>query len=134
MDRAIGSSSTYYLANYTQPSYATSYVTNFSASYVIGDIHNSATHLHNDYIRVSENSKGVHVPSSNIVACGTPLHNSRISVPPKSHCRNILRHIRGEHRKSGMIYIRNLVKILQKSFLKLELCKLTSRKRLTRPV
>jgi hypothetical protein len=35
-----------YLANYSESSYVTPYVTNFSAPYATSDIHYSATHLH----------------------------------------------------------------------------------------
>ena len=72
IDREIGHATTSNLANYSQPSYATSYVTNFSAPYATSEIHNSVPHLHNAYSRISGNSVGAHVPSSSVfVACGT---------------------------------------------------------------
>jgi hypothetical protein len=61
-----------YLANYSEPSYVTPYVTNFSAPYATSDIHNSATHFHTACSRISENSIGAHVASSDTVACDTP--------------------------------------------------------------
>jgi hypothetical protein len=71
MDRVIGHDTTSYLTNYSQPSYDTPYVTNFSAPYATLDIHNSVMHLHNSYNRISENSIGAHVPCANTVACDT---------------------------------------------------------------
>ena len=72
IDREIGHVTTRNLANYSQPSYATTYVTNFSAPYATSEIHNSVPHLHNGYSRISGNSVGAHVPSSSVaVACGT---------------------------------------------------------------
>jgi hypothetical protein len=72
MDSAACYGTTSYLANCSEPSHITPYVTNFSAPYASSDNLNSATHLHNSYSRISENSVGPHVPSSNIVACDTP--------------------------------------------------------------
>ena len=60
MDRRIGQANTCYLANYPQPSYATSHVTNFSAPYATGDIHNLALHLHNGYTRISGDPTGTY--------------------------------------------------------------------------
>ena len=68
VDRGIGRATNSYLANYSQPSYATPYDTNFSAPYATGYIHNSATHLHNGYSRISGNSIEAQVPSSSAVA------------------------------------------------------------------
>jgi hypothetical protein len=70
MDREIGHATTSYLANYPEPSYVAPYVTNFSAPYATGDIHNSASHLHNGYSRISENSIESQVPSSSAAAYG----------------------------------------------------------------
>jgi hypothetical protein len=71
MDSVTGYGTTSYLANYSEPSYVTPYVTNFLAPYATPDIHNSATHLHNAYSQISESSVE-HVPSSNTVVCDTP--------------------------------------------------------------
>jgi hypothetical protein len=71
MDREIGHTTASYLANNSQPSYATSFVTNYSAPFATSGIHNSAPHLHNGYSRISGNSIGTYVPSSSIVAYGT---------------------------------------------------------------
>ena len=70
MDREIGHATSSYLANCPQPSYATSYATNFSAPYATGEIHNSASPLHNGYSRISGDLAGAHVPSSTTVAYG----------------------------------------------------------------
>ena len=67
MDREIGHATASNLANYSQPSYGTTFVTNFSAPYVTSEIHNLVPHLHNGYSRISENSIGAHVPSSSVV-------------------------------------------------------------------
>jgi hypothetical protein len=40
MDRKIRHATTGYLANYHKPLYATPYVSNFSAPFATGDIHN----------------------------------------------------------------------------------------------
>jgi hypothetical protein len=72
MDREIVHDTTSCLNNYSQPSYAAPYVTNFAAPYATLNIHYLAAHLHNTYSRISENSIEDHVPSSNTVACGTP--------------------------------------------------------------
>src|SRR3954471_19017387 len=45
MEREIGHATTSYLANYPQPPYATSYVTNVSSSCATGEIHNLAPHF-----------------------------------------------------------------------------------------
>jgi hypothetical protein len=68
MDREIGHASTSYLANYSEPSYAAPYVTNFSAPYATRDTHNSAPHLHNGYSRINGNSIEAQVPSSSAAA------------------------------------------------------------------
>jgi hypothetical protein len=87
MDRAIGDSTTRYLANYSQSSYTTPYVTNFSAPYATLDVHNSATDLHTACSRISENSIGAHVASSDTVACDTSpkklqnFGNTQVSLP-----------------------------------------------------
>ena len=63
--------------SYSQPSYTTPHVSNFSAPYTTVDAHNSAPHLHG-HSRISEKFPGVHMPSSNIVAydaSSTQLHN-----------------------------------------------------------
>jgi hypothetical protein len=132
MDATIGHATGSYFANYSQPSYATSYVTNFSTPYATKDINNSATHLHNDYSRISENSIGSHVPSSSVVACDTTptqLQNfgntTHVSLPKDTDIYE------GRSSKEWLIYIGNLVKILQIRFSKLELCEPTNRKRLT---
>jgi hypothetical protein len=76
-----------YLANYSEPSYVTPYVTNFSASYATSDIHNSATHLHTACRRIRENLIGAHVALSDTVACDTPpkqlqnFGNTQLSLP-----------------------------------------------------
>ena len=62
MDGRIGHATTSYSANYSQPSYATPHVSNFSAPYETVDVHNSAPHLHG-HSRISENSIGSHVSS-----------------------------------------------------------------------
>jgi hypothetical protein len=72
MDSATCYGTSSYLANYSEPSYVTLYVTNFLAPYATSDIHNSATHLHTACSRISENSIGAHVASSDTVACDTP--------------------------------------------------------------
>ena len=46
IDREIGCATASSLANYPQLSYATPYVTNFSAPYATSEIHNSVPHLH----------------------------------------------------------------------------------------
>lgn len=71
MDVGIGHATTSYLDGYSQPSYATPHVTDFSAPYATSDIHYSAPHLHNGYSRLSGTSIGANVPSSSIVAYGT---------------------------------------------------------------
>jgi hypothetical protein len=87
MDNAADYGTTSYLANYSEPSYVTPYVTNFSAPYVTSDIHNSTAHLHSTYGRISENSIEDDVPSSNTVACGTSpkqlqnFGNTHVSLP-----------------------------------------------------
>jgi hypothetical protein len=87
MDRAIGDSTTSYLANYSQSSYTTPYVTNFSAPYATSNVHNSATDLHTACSRISENSIGAHVASSDTVACDTSpkklqkFGNTQVSLP-----------------------------------------------------
>jgi hypothetical protein len=87
MDNAAGYGTTSYLANCSEPSYITPYVTNFSAPYATPDIHYSAEHLHNTYSRLSENSIGAHVASSDTVACDTPpkelqnFGNTQLSLP-----------------------------------------------------
>jgi hypothetical protein len=68
MDREIEHATTSYLANYPEPSYVASYVTNFSAPYATGDIHNSAPHLHNAYSRINGNSIEAQVPSCSAAA------------------------------------------------------------------
>jgi hypothetical protein len=89
MDSATCYSTTSYLANYSEPSYVTPYVTNFSVPYATLDIHNLATHLHNNYSRISQNSIEAHVPSFNTIACDTPptqFHNfssTQVSLPKK---------------------------------------------------
>src|ERR1041385_1404851 len=70
MDREIGHATTSYLANYPQPTYATSYVTNVSSSCATGEIHNSAPHFHSDHGRINENLTGAHVPSCTNAAYG----------------------------------------------------------------
>ena len=67
MDGRIGHATTSYSATYSQPSYPTPHVSNFSAPYATVDVHNSAPHLHG-HSRISENFTGTHVPSSNTVA------------------------------------------------------------------
>jgi hypothetical protein len=87
MDNAADYGTTSYLANCSEPSYITPYVTNFSAPYATPDIHYSAEHLHNTYSRLSENSIGYHVASSDTVACDTPpkelqnFGNTQLSLP-----------------------------------------------------
>jgi hypothetical protein len=87
MDREISHDTTTCLNNYSQPSYAAPYVTNFSAPYATPNIHYSAAHLHNTYSRISENSIEDHVPSSNTVAYDTPpkqlqnFGNTQVSLP-----------------------------------------------------
>ena len=72
IDREIGRATTSSLANYSQQSYATPFVTNFLSPYATTEIHNSASHLHNGHSRISGNSIGAYVPSSSVVvACGT---------------------------------------------------------------
>lgn len=71
MDVGIGHATTSYLDGYSQTSYATPHVTDFSAPYATSDIHYSAPHLHNGYSRLSGTSIGANVPSSSIVAYGT---------------------------------------------------------------
>ena len=46
MDGKIGHATTSYSASYSQPSYATLHVSNFSAPYATVDVHNSPQHLH----------------------------------------------------------------------------------------
>ena len=46
MDGRIGHATTRYSVSYSQPSYATPHVSNFSALYTTVDAHNSAPHLH----------------------------------------------------------------------------------------
>ena len=58
MDRGIGQANTCYLADYPHPSCSTSHVTNFSAPYATGDIHNLAPHLHNGYSQISGDPTG----------------------------------------------------------------------------
>jgi hypothetical protein len=87
MDRTIDHVNTSCLSNYSQPSHAIPYVTNFSVPYASGDIHNSATHLHNGYSRIYENSVQDHMSSSNTVACHTSrtkvqnFGNTQVSLP-----------------------------------------------------
>jgi hypothetical protein len=87
MDIAAGYGTTNYLANCSEPSYITPYVTNFSAPCASPDDFNSATHFHNAYSRISENSIGAHVPLSNTIACDTPpqqlqnFGNTQVSLP-----------------------------------------------------
>ena len=87
MDGRIVHSTTSYSASYSQPSYATPHISNFSAPYATVDVHNSAPHLHG-HSRISEKNSGVHMPSSNIVAydaSSTQLHNfGNISLPKES--------------------------------------------------
>ena len=54
MDRRIGHTATSYSASYSQTSYATPHVSNFSAPYTTIDAHSSALHLHG-HSRISEN-------------------------------------------------------------------------------
>jgi hypothetical protein len=63
MDGRIGHATTSYSASYSQPSYSTPHVNNFSAPYATVDVHNSAPYLHG-HSRISENFTGTHVPSS----------------------------------------------------------------------
>jgi hypothetical protein len=87
MDTEISYGTTSYLANCSEPSYITPYVTNFSAPYATPDIHYSVEHLHNTYSRLSENSIGYQVASSDTVACDTPpkelqnFGNTQLSLP-----------------------------------------------------
>jgi hypothetical protein len=87
MDGATCYGTSSYLANYSEPSYVTPYVTNFLAPYATPDIHYSAEHLHNNYSRISENSIGALVASSDTVACDTPpkqlqnFGNTQLSLP-----------------------------------------------------
>ena len=88
VDRGIGHATTSYSANYPQPSYATPYVINSSASYATVDVHNSALHLH-AHSRISGNPAGALLPSPNTVAYNlapTQLHNfGDISLPEESN-------------------------------------------------
>jgi phosphorylcholine metabolism protein LicD len=60
------------LANYSQPSYVTPYVTNSLAPYETNDTHNLVPHLYNGHSRISSgNSIGAYEPSSTTVAYGT---------------------------------------------------------------
>ena len=61
MNERIGHATTSYSASYSQPSYATPHVSNFSAPCTTVDVHNSAPHLHG-HSRISENFPGVHMP------------------------------------------------------------------------
>jgi hypothetical protein len=87
MNIEISHDTTNCLNNYSQPSYAAPYVTNFSAPYATPYIHYSAAHLHNNYSRISENSIEAHVSSFNTVACDTPpkqlqnFGNIKLSLP-----------------------------------------------------
>jgi hypothetical protein len=90
MDREIVHATASYLANYSQPSYATSFVTNYSAPYATSGIHNSAPHLYNGYSRINGNSIGTYVPSSSTVAYGTSptqlqdFGSIQVSLPKES--------------------------------------------------
>ena len=62
MDGRIGHATTSYSANYSQPSYATSHLSNFSAPYTTVDVHNSASHLPG-HSRINVNFTGEVVPN-----------------------------------------------------------------------
>jgi hypothetical protein len=53
MDATIDDTTSYF-TNYSRPSYVATFVTNFSTPYATRDIHNSATHIHNDYNQTSK--------------------------------------------------------------------------------
>jgi len=57
MDGRIGHATTSYSANYSQPSYATPHLSNFSAPYTTVDVHNSASHL-SGHSRINVNFTG----------------------------------------------------------------------------
>jgi hypothetical protein len=89
MDIEIRHDTTSCLSNYYQLSYVAPYVTNFSAPYATPtpDIHYSAEHLHSTYSRLSEDSIGAHVASSDTITCDTPpkqlqnFGNTQLSLP-----------------------------------------------------
>ena len=62
MNERIGHATTSYSASYSQPSYATPHVSNFSAPYTTIDAHNSASHLPG-YSRINVNFTGAVVPN-----------------------------------------------------------------------
>ena len=62
MNERIGHATNGYLASYSQPSYATPYVSNSSAPYTTTDAHDSASHLPG-YSRMNVNFTGVVVPN-----------------------------------------------------------------------
>ena len=62
MDGRIGHATTSYSANYSQLSYATPIVSNFSAPYTTVDVHNSASYLPG-HSRINVNFTGAVVPN-----------------------------------------------------------------------
>jgi hypothetical protein len=79
-----------YPANYSQPSYATAHVTNFSAPYADVNSHNSASYLTYDHSRMHEISASMHMPSSTSVAYDLPhahlgsFGSTHVSLPKQS--------------------------------------------------
>ena len=100
MDGRIGHVTTSYSASYSQPSYATPHVSNFSVPYATVDIHNSAPHLHG-HSRISEKFTGACMHSANIVAYYSPptkfqtFRNTQVSMPKES------KSIGGNHIQTG---------------------------------
>ena len=84
MNGRIGHATTSYSASYSQPSYATPHVSNFSAPYTTVDAHNSASHLPG-YSRINVNFTGAVVPNIVedevvVVALKSLAQNKRISA------------------------------------------------------
>jgi hypothetical protein len=90
MDGKIDHVSVTYPANYSQSTFATAHVTNFSAPYAHVDAHNSASYLTYDHSRMHEISASMHMPSSTSVAYDSPptqlqsFGSTHVSLPKES--------------------------------------------------